>query len=85
MLRGVAAQKSIRVEAQVAPELGRIVLDSGKLRQVLYNYLSNALKFSGDGAHVTIRLRPESKDWFCLEVEDNGESIRAEDLSKLFR
>ncbi len=84
VLRGVAAQKSIRVEAQVAPELGRIVLDSGKLRQVLYNYLSNALKFSGDGAHVTIRLRPESKDWFRLEVEDNGEGIRAEDLSKLF-
>jgi PAS domain S-box-containing protein len=84
VLRGVAAQKNIRVEVEIAPELGLIVLDSGKLRQVLYNYLSNALKFSGDGGHVTIRLRPESKEWFRVEIEDSGEGIRAEDLSKLF-
>jgi signal transduction histidine kinase len=84
VLRGVAAQNNIKVDAEVAPELGQIVLDSGKLRQVLYNYLSNALKFSGDGAHVTIRLLPESNEWFRLEVEDNGAGIRADDLSKLF-
>jgi len=84
VLRGVAAQKSIRVEAEVAPNLGQIVLDSGKLRQVLYNYLSNAIKFSGDGAYVTIRMRPDGEEWLHLEVEDNGDGIRAEDLSKLF-
>jgi signal transduction histidine kinase len=84
VLRAVAAQKNIRVEAEVAPELSQVVLDSAKLRQVLYNYVSNAIKFSGDGARVTIRMRLEGKDWFRLEVEDSGEGIRAEDLSKLF-
>ncbi len=84
VLRGVAAQKKIQVEAEAAPELGQVVLDPGKLRQVLYNYLSNALKFSGADARVTIRVRPEGKEWFRLEVEDNGEGIRAEDLAKLF-
>jgi signal transduction histidine kinase len=84
VLRVVAAQKRIEVKTEIAPDLGQVVLDSGKLRQVLYNYLSNALKFSGTGTCVTIRLRPENKDWFRLEVEDHGEGIRAEDLKMLF-
>ncbi len=84
VLRAVAAQKDIQIEAEVAPGLGQVVLDSAKLRQVLYNYVSNAIKFSGNGSRITIRLRPEGNDWFRLEVEDNGQGIRTEDLKKLF-
>ncbi len=84
VLRGMAAQKSIRVEVEIAPELGRVVLDAGKLRQVLYNYISNAFKFSSDGAQVTIRICPQGEEWFYLEVEDRGEGIRATDLAGLF-
>lgn len=84
VLRGMASQKSIRVEVEIAPDLGRIVLDAGKLRQVLYNYLSNALKFSSDGTQVTIRMRPQGDEWFYIEIEDSGEGIRASDLTKLF-
>jgi signal transduction histidine kinase len=84
VLRAVAAQKDILIETETAPELGQVVLNSAKLRQVLYNYVSNAIEFSGNGTRVTIRLRPEGDDWFRLEVEDNGEGICAEDLKKLF-
>jgi signal transduction histidine kinase len=84
VLRAVAAQKDIRIEAQVAPDLGGVVLNPAKLRQVLYNYVSNAIKFSGNGARVTIRLRPTGHDWFRLEVEDSGQGISAEDSKKLF-
>jgi len=84
VLRAVAGQKDIQIAAEVAPELGQVMLDSGKLRQVLYNYVSNALKFGGNGTHVTIRMRPEGDEWFRLEVEDNGDGIRAGDLAELF-
>jgi PAS domain S-box-containing protein len=84
VLRAVAAQRHIEVETEIAPELGQVVLDSGKLRQVLYNYLSNALEFSGADTRVTIRLHPENNDWFRLEIEDHGEGISAEDLKMLF-
>jgi PAS domain S-box-containing protein len=84
VLRAVAAQKDIQVEVESASELRQVVLDSAKLRQVLYNYVSNAIKFSGKGARITIRMRPQGDDWFRLEVEDNGEGIRAEDLKNLF-
>jgi PAS domain S-box-containing protein len=84
VLRGVAAQKNIAVATDIAPKLGGALLDPGKLRQVLYNYLSNAIKFSNDGARVTIRMRPAGEAWMLLEVEDTGEGIRDEDLPKLF-
>ena len=45
-LRTVAAQKQIRVEIEVDPNLAGIMADQSKLKQVLYNYLSNSLKFT---------------------------------------
>jgi len=66
VLRTVAAQKDIEIESEVAPGLGQVVLDSAKLRQVLYNYISNAIKFSGNGTRVTIRLRLEVTTGFAL-------------------
>jgi protein-histidine pros-kinase len=84
VLRSLAAERRIRVEAQVAPDLGRVIVDSARLKQVLYNYLSNALKFSSEDSSVTIRIGPEGRDWFRLEVDDHGEGIRDEDLEHLF-
>ena len=84
ILRSLAGSKRIPVELQVAPGLGPVVTDAGKLRQVLYNYLSNALKFSGEGGAVTVRVGPEGEDRFRLEVEDSGIGIEPEDLGRLF-
>jgi signal transduction histidine kinase/CheY-like chemotaxis protein len=84
IVRGVAAQKRIRLIAEVEPSLGSIVTDPGKLKQVLYNYLSNALKFTPDEGRVVVRFRGEDADCFRLEVEDTGIGIRREDLGRLF-
>jgi PAS domain S-box-containing protein len=84
VLRGLADERRIHVEVAVAPGLGRVMVDSAKLKQVLYNYLSNALKFADEDSCVTVRMHPEGKDWFQLEVEDRGEGIRAEDIEHLF-
>jgi CheY-like chemotaxis protein len=51
---------------------------------VLYNYLSNALKFTPEAGHITIRVTPESATEFRLEVEDTGIGVRAEDMDRLF-
>ena len=51
---------------------------------MLYNYLSNALKFTRDNGRVLIRVRPEDATTFRLEVKDNGIGIRPEDIKKLF-
>ena len=84
ILRTLMAQKRIRVQAEIDPTLPRVVVDPGKLKQVLYNYLSNALKFTPDEGRVTVRVMPEGPDAFRLEVEDTGIGIKPEDQERLF-
>ena len=84
VVRSVAASKRIRVEIDVDPAVAQVTLDPGRLKQVLYNYLSNALKFTGEGGRVWVRARPEGSDQFRLEVEDTGVGIAAADMGRLF-
>ena len=84
LLRTMADQKSIRVDLQVAPGLDTVVLDAGKFKQVLYNYLSNALKFTPEEGKVQIRFSPHGEDDFLLEVEDDGIGISKRDMARLF-
>jgi PAS domain S-box-containing protein len=76
--------KQIAVETQIDPALNDLVLDPARLKQVLYNYLSNAIKFTPDRGRVTVRARTEGTRRFRLEVEDNGIGIAPEDLPRLF-
>jgi signal transduction histidine kinase len=84
ILRSIAASKRISVAVDVARDLDGVVADSAKLKQILYNYLSNALKFTPEGGRVAVRVRPEGADQFRIEVEDSGIGIRPEDLGRLF-
>src|SRR5687767_13940389 len=59
-------------------------LDPGRFKQVLYNYLSNAIKFTPDGGSVLCRVTAENGDLFRLEVTDTGIGISAEQLGRLF-
>jgi signal transduction histidine kinase len=84
ILRAVAAGKQIRIETAIDSTCIDLELDPGKLKQVLYNYLSNALKFTPDNGRVYIRVRPEGLESFRVEVEDTGIGIRPEDVRNLF-
>jgi PAS domain S-box-containing protein len=82
--RPTASKKKITVEATVDPSLVAITIDPNRFKQVAYNYLSNALKFTPDGGRVAVRVVPEGSDRFRLEVEDTGVGIAAEDIGRLF-
>jgi PAS domain S-box-containing protein len=83
ILRTLAAKKRIRIEVAKSDVTG-IVSDPSKLKQILYNYLSNALKFSPEGGRVDVRALSEGDEAFRIEVEDRGIGIREEDLGRLF-
>jgi signal transduction histidine kinase len=83
-VRGLAAAKHIRIETELDPQLTDLVLDPAKFKQVVYNYLSNALKFTADHGQVVIRLIHEDERFFLLEVQDTGIGIRREDIDSLF-
>lgn len=84
IVSGLAVKGKIQVTVEVDPALGTVHLDPMRLKQVLYNYLSNAIKFTGEGGRVAVRLRPEEGERFRIEVEDTGIGIRPEDLHRLF-
>jgi PAS domain S-box-containing protein len=84
ILRTTAAQKELTVTTDIDPTLCRLFIDAGRLKQVLYNYVSNALKFTDPGGSVIIRARPEEPGFFRLEVVDTGIGISLTDLPRLF-
>jgi len=84
ILRTTAAEKRVRVEIDVDSALGQVVLDPARLKQVLYNYMSNALKFTPNGGLVTVRASRQGEDSFRLAVHDTGAGIRPQDLPRLF-
>jgi protein-histidine pros-kinase len=84
ILRGLAASGRLQVGIHVDPEVATVVVDSGRLKQILYNYLSNAIKFTPEGGTIDIRILPEGSALFRIDVEDTGVGIAANDVGKLF-
>jgi signal transduction histidine kinase len=79
IMRPQAEPKQIAVETQVARNLPMIETDPGKLQQILYNFLSNAIKFTPTGGTVTIaadRLARQGRSpGVRLAVSDTGPGI----------
>jgi signal transduction histidine kinase/CheY-like chemotaxis protein/HAMP domain-containing protein len=83
ILRTTAAEKRITVES-ASGSISGVVLDPARLKQVLYNYVSNALKFTPEGGRVSIRASAVSDEEIRIEVEDTGIGISAENIGRLF-
>jgi PAS domain S-box-containing protein len=75
--------KTIHLQWHVAPEVAEVTLDRHRFTQILYNLLSNALKFTDDAGRVNVRLNRVGGA-LRVQVEDTGIGIRPEDLPKLF-
>ena len=84
LLHTAIGRKSITVSTHVDADLGDLALDPARLKQVLYNYLSNAIKFTAEGGQVTVRATGQGPEHFRVEVEDTGIGIAASDLPRLF-
>jgi signal transduction histidine kinase len=83
-VRAIAEEKRLTIEIAPAPHILNPISDPTKLKQVLYNYVSNAVKFTPDGGRIVIRVLPEGVDAIRIEVQDNGIGIRPEDIGRLF-
>ncbi len=84
IVSGLAAKNGIVLTTETDPRLPAVELDPIRLKQVLYNFLSNAIKFTNAGGRVIIRARPEGGAHFRIEVEDTGIGIKTEDQHRLF-
>ncbi len=85
-MRPLAASKHIHIKTRISTQIlqRHIVIDASKFKQVLSNYLSNAIKFTPNGGHVTITILPEEPDRFRVEIKDDGPGIQPENIHLLF-
>jgi PAS domain S-box-containing protein len=83
-LRELAARNHVQLSLEIDTALTEVELDPDRLKQILYNYLANALKFTDAGGTVVVRANAVSRGMFRLEVEDTGIGVRPEDIPKLF-
>jgi signal transduction histidine kinase/CheY-like chemotaxis protein len=84
ILRGLATIKHLTIDVAVHPEVAVAVVDPARVKQILYNYLSNAIKFTPERGRVGVRITPEGPDHFRIDVSDTGIGISVEDLGRLF-
>jgi len=82
-LRPAADAKHITLNTIIAPDAGTIIGDPGRMQQVIWNLLSNALKFTPQGGQVTISVRRDSS-YLTISVADNGIGIEAGFLPYVF-
>ncbi len=70
-----------------APNLGLMRADLTRVRQILFNLLSNACKFTDHGtvSLETIREKRDGRDWFTISVRDSGIGMTTEQIGKLFQ
>jgi signal transduction histidine kinase len=84
-IRLLAVERKIDLKTDIQMSAMDVFLDPQKLKQVLLNYLSNALKFTPAGGAITVRALFEEDSFFRLEVEDSGIGITKEDIKLLFQ
>ena len=82
-LRPTALAKRIRLEAELDQEAGPVLADSGRMQQVMWNLVSNAIKFTPAGGAVMVSLWRED-DQVAMCVRDTGAGIRADFLPYVF-
>jgi PAS domain S-box-containing protein len=83
-LQGVIAQSPAMVTVTVPADVPRLRSDRQKLKQILVNLLSNALKYTKEGTIEIIAAHDASLGRMTLSVRDSGVGIAAEDHTRIF-
>jgi signal transduction histidine kinase len=83
MSRERAVRQGIHVRIEVCPELKSVKADERRIKQLLYNFLSNAIKFTPEGGEITVRAEAIA-DNVVLSVKDTGVGISPAEHEKIF-
>ncbi|MBI5570223.1 MAG: response regulator [Desulfomonile tiedjei] len=85
MIKEKALRHGLSVELQISDQLtdSELLGDEVKLKQILFNLLSNAAKFTPDGGFIKVHAWKDAGE-LCVSVADSGIGFKAEDRERLF-
>lgn len=82
-IKQIAASHSVELKLLKTPRLPVLYLDEGKMRQVIMNFIDNAVYYSPERTRITVKLSVEDGE-VILRVKDQGMGVPAEEQSHLF-
>jgi signal transduction histidine kinase/CheY-like chemotaxis protein len=83
MLRERAVAHGIDLRVEVGPEIDQVYADELRLKQVVLNLMTNAVKFTGDGGSVVVRATRSGAE-VHIAVTDTGTGVPPEDRERIF-
>ncbi|MCG6878700.1 MAG: HAMP domain-containing histidine kinase [Deltaproteobacteria bacterium] len=85
-LAPIAIREEIRLQLKLSDDLPQVKMDEARIKQVLENLISNALKFSskGDTVSVNTEVKRNGQDCIQISVSDTGTGIQKENLERIF-
>ena len=83
MLREAATRRQVSLATEVDPAIDTLVADERKVKQVLVNLLTNAVKFTRPGGRIHIRAERRAGE-LVVSVVDEGPGVAAEDRERIF-
>lgn len=86
-IEAVVQRAGNRLHVALDPDLGVMCSDEVKIRQILFNLLSNANKFTSNGdIHIRASVEHHREDrWLVVEVADTGIGLTQEQIRRLFQ
>jgi len=83
IIRHQAAGRGITIQVHLDPSLPALESDRGKLKQVLLNLLTNAVKYNRENGTITVRVQLKETKW-RVSVTDTGRGIPTESMQHMF-
>lgn len=83
LLQASAGKRRVRLETQIEPDVPRVRLPEGEVKQILYNLIQNAIQASPTGSRVSITVAA-TNDELRVAVRDDGCGIAPEILPQIF-
>jgi|GEM_PF-211354 len=78
-----AEAKSITIHTEKSSSVAMVNGDAGRLQQVVWNILSNAVKFTPKGGHISIKLT-QIENYTQIQIKDTGKGIKKEFIPYIF-
>ncbi|MDR3448799.1 MAG: ATP-binding protein [Alphaproteobacteria bacterium] len=78
-----ARQQNLEIVIDCPSDIGSFDVDAHRMKQVIFNLISNAVKYTPAGGRITLEARRVA-DWIALTVSDTGIGIPEDDLERVF-